>query len=142
MIEPRYSSVETMHFLREAGIQTARDRVNRLADALFGRDEFGTLRRYTPDQVLTLKTAFELLDHEELPRKLVVSLFTDPDPVFAAMSETMRRSRDSLAQTLADAEDAAHQFSDAAGTAERAAAVRRVDEAFNTIRRVSRLVAA
>ena len=98
-----------------------RDRVNRLADALFGRDEFGTLRRYTPDQVLTLKTAFELLDHEELPRKLVVSLFTDPDPVFAAMSETMRRSRDSLAQTLADAEDAAHQFSDAAGTAERAA---------------------
>ena len=36
VLEPAYTSVEVMTILHEDGIRTGRERVNRMADALFG----------------------------------------------------------------------------------------------------------
>ena len=67
MIEPCYTSVEVMTLLREAGIKTARDRVNRLADILFGHEQKGKQRRFSHRQLLTLQDAFRLIDQEGSP---------------------------------------------------------------------------
>ena len=45
MLEPAYTSVEAMAVLHEDGIRTGRERVAKMADALFGRDKRGKHRR-------------------------------------------------------------------------------------------------
>ena len=139
MIEPCYTSVEVMTLLREAGIKTARDRVNRLADILFGHEQKGKQRRFSHRQLLTLQDAFRLIDQEGLPRKLVIALYTDPDPIFADLHDAAQRSETALAEVLSAAQAGARQFTAATASAQRVDAARRVDEAVSTIRLVRNL---
>ena len=61
--QPGYSSVQVMAILREDGIPTARDRVNRMADRLFPRDpeQWARNRQISKDQLLLIRQAFLLI---------------------------------------------------------------------------------
>ena len=128
IFEPTYSSVEVMRILESQGIRACRERINQLADALFGRDpaDWRQPRRVTVDQLHVLREAFALID-SGLPRQTVVELFSDPQKVFTQLTAALDEARAGV-----------RQFQEATCLEERAAAVQRVSRAVGA----SRLVAA
>ena len=141
MLEPAYTSVEAMKVLREDGIRAGRERVARMADALFGRDTRGKHRRISLEQMSVIRESFRLIDVEGLPRQLVIEMYIAPDKAFAALSDDMRRSKTALAAAVADAESGINQFQEANSVDERLEAASRIRRAI-TICKVRRLVAA
>ena len=141
MLEPAYTSVEAMAVLHEDGIRTGRERVAKMADALFGRGKRGKHRRISGEQMSVIREAFRLIDVEGLPRGLVIEMYVAPDKAFAALSDDMRRSKAALVEAVADAETGFNQFQDASSVDERLEAARRIRRAIS-IRKVRRLVAA
>ena len=142
MLEPAYTSVEVMKILHEDGIRAGRERVTRMADALFGRDTREKHRRISLDQMSVIREAFHLIDVEGLSRDLAIEIYVRPNKVTDALSEDMRRSKTALAAAAADAESGISQFQEASSADERREAARRIRRGFSTIRKVRRLVAA
>ena len=142
MLEPAYTSVEVMTILHEDGIQTGRERVNRMVDALFGRDAEQKHRRISRKQMAVIREAFHLIDVEGIPRQLVIEMYAAPDKAFAALSDDMRRSKTALVAAVAAAESGLSQFQEANSTDERLEAAHHIRRIFSTIRKVRRLVAA
>ena len=142
VLEPAYTSVEVMKILHENGIRTGRERVNRMADALFGRDTEQKHRRISLEQMSVIREAFHLIDVEGFPRQLVIEMYAHPNKVTDALSKDIRRSKTALADAAADAESGLSQFQKANSTDERLEAARHIRRIFSTIRKVRRLVAA
>lgn len=143
MLEPAYSSVEVMTLLHEDGIQAARERVNMMTDDLFGRTPgLRTRRRISHQQMCVIREAFRLTDQEGLPRDLVIAMHRDPDRALADMHAALQQSKTALAKAEAHARDGFRQFCDSDNDEARTAAARLIREAFCTIERARRLVAA
>ena len=125
-LEAAFTSVEVMRILASAGIAACRERVNQLADDLFGRDPeaWRKPRRITAEQMKVIREAFTLIDKDGFHRQLVVEMFTDPEGML-----------DGLDVALSEAKAGVNQFKQAGCTEERVAAIRRVEN-------LRRLVAA
>ena len=128
VLEPAYTSVEVMKILHENGIRTGRERVNRMADALFGRDTEQKHRRISLEQMSVIREAFHLIDVEGFPRQLVIEMYAHPNKVTDALSKDIRRSKTALADAAADAESGLSRFQKANSTDERLEAARHIPE--------------
>ena len=143
MIEAHYTSSQVVAILRDDGIRCSRERMNQMADALFGPQGVkGTHRRLSVSQAITVRDAFRLTDRVRLPRPIAIALHNGNGGVLDALSDDGRLSVEALHEAMLAVQDGWAEFQAAQSFDKRLEVAHRIRDAADTITRVRRLVAA
>lgn len=97
--ERQLTTTDVSGLLYVEGIKASRDKVNRMADAIFGRRDHRRHRRYSPADVDLLAQAFRL-EEEGFDRQHIALMVRDPvsapERIRAETEEEIRRLSSAL----------------------------------------------